>query len=311
MKPAPTVFVSYSHDGEEHSDWVLQLASRLRSNGGDVILDQWNLSLGQDLATFMEKGLSSSHRVLCICSQAYVDKANAGSGGVGYEKYIITAELLDDLNQDWVIPVIRNNPQIRKLPTFLGSRRYTDFEEDRLYESKYEALLRELLDEPVLPVPELGRNPFETAGEYTQQPFIPGPEKYVSPAPKGKVIFDYSNNDGQYRIGSGACMFETKWSKASDRRIYILNDPPSIRTVALVTDKQEISSIDGARVYDGSSRIRQPSVGQIVLIRNVNGFFAALKVLNIKDDTRGSPFDELTFKYVIQTNRTPDFTKSS
>ena len=100
MEPAPTVFVSYSHDGEEHSDWVLQLATRLRSNGVDVILDLWNAGLGQDLATFMEKGLTSSHRVLCICSQAYVDKANAGSGGVGYEKHIITAELLDDLNQD-------------------------------------------------------------------------------------------------------------------------------------------------------------------------------------------------------------------
>ncbi len=39
----PTVFVSYSHDGEDHSNWVLQLATRLRSNGVDVILDKWNL----------------------------------------------------------------------------------------------------------------------------------------------------------------------------------------------------------------------------------------------------------------------------
>lgn len=311
MKPAPTVFVSYSHDGEEHSDWVLQLATRLRSNGVDAILDRWNLRLGQDLATFMEKGLSRSHRVLCICSQAYVDKANAGSGGVGYEKQIITAELLVDLNRDWVIPVIRNDTQTRKLPTFLGSRLYIDFEEDRLYESRYEELLRALLDEPVLPVPELGKSPFEIVMEYTQQRFIPRSEKYVSAATKGKVTFDYSNNDGRYSIGSGACMFETRWSKASDRRIYVLRDPPSIRTVALVTDKQEISSIDDAQVYDGSSRHRTPSVGQIVLIQNVNGFFAALKVLNIKDDSRGSPFDELTFEYVIQTNGTPDFTKSS
>ena len=140
---------------------------------------------------------------------------------------------------------------------------------------------------------------------------LPGSEKYASPATKGKVTFDYSNNDGKYSIGSGAYMFETRWSKASDRRIYILNDPPSIRTVALVKDKQEISSIDDARVYDGSSRHRTPSVGQIVLIQNENGFFAALKVLNIKDDSRGSQFDELTFEYVIQTNGTPDFTKFS
>ena len=311
MKPTPTVFVSYSHDSEEHRDWVLRLATRLRSDGVDAILDRWNLRLGQDLAAFMEKGLSSSHRVLCICSQAYVDKANAGTGGVGYEKQIIIAELLADLNRDWVIPVIRNNARTLKLPTFLKGRFYIDFEEDRLYESKYEELLRELLDEPVLPVPELGKNPFESAREYAQQRFIPGSEKYVSPAPKGKVTFDYSNNDGKYSIGSGACIFETKWSKASDRRIHVYRDPPSIRTVALVKDKREINLIDDARVYDGSSRTRSPNVGQIVLLQNMNGFFAALKVLDIKDETRGSQFDELTFEYVIQTNGTPDFTRSS
>ncbi len=309
MTSPSTVFVSYSHDSEEHSDWVLQLATRLRANGVDAVLDKWNLRLGQDLAAFMENGLSGSHRVLCICSQVYVDKADAGIGGVGYEKQIITAELLADLNRDWVVPVIRNNPQTRKLPRFLGSRRYIDFEEDRLYESKYEELLRALLDEPILPVPELGKNPFETAKAYAQQRFIPGPEKYVSPALKGSVAFDYSNNDGKYSIGSGAYMFETKWTKASDRSIYILNDPPSILSVALVKDKQEISSINDARIYDGSSRSRCPSVGQIVLMKNVNGFFAALKVLDIKDDTRESQWDQLTFEYVIQTNGTPDFTK--
>ena len=69
MKPSPIVFVSYSHDSQEHSDWVLQLATRLRSDGVEAILDRWHLRLGQDLAAFMERGLSDSHRVLCICSQ--------------------------------------------------------------------------------------------------------------------------------------------------------------------------------------------------------------------------------------------------
>ena len=140
---------------------------------------------------------------------------------------------------------------------------------------------------------------------------MPGSERYVSPAPKGNVTFNYSNNDGKYSIGSGTHMFETQWSKASDRSIHVYNDPPSIRTVALVKDKQEISSIDDARIYDGSSRARSLNVGQIVLTQNTNGFFAALKVLDIKDDTRGSQWDELTFEYVIQTNGTPDFTNPS
>lgn len=160
---APTVFISYSHDNELHKNWVLQLATRLRSNGVDVLLDRWNLKLGQDLAAFMERGLSSSHRVLCICSETYVTKANDGEGGVGYEKQIITDELLGDLNTNWVIPVIRNNPQLKKVPSFLAGRMYVSFEDDKLYETRYEEVLRELLDEPLLPIPPLGPNPFKTA----------------------------------------------------------------------------------------------------------------------------------------------------
>ena len=304
---APAIFVSYSHDDENHRGWVLQLATRLRSNGIDAILDRWNLKVGQDLAEFMEKGLSDSRRVLCICSEKYVNKANNKEGGVGYEKQIMTAAIMGDLDRDWVVPIIRNNPGGQKVPIFLGGRIYIDFDDDNLYETRYEELLRALLDEPVLPVPELGKNPFETVKPLTVQKFFPGSEKYVSPASRGRVTFDYSNNNGRYGIGSSELMFETRWSKASDHNIHLLNDPASIRTVAVVKDRQDISEIDDARVYDGSSRARCPNVGQIAVLQNANGFYAEIKIVGIKDDTRGSQFDELTFDYVIQTNRTPSF----
>ena len=102
-------------------------------------------------------------------------------------------------------------------------------------------------------------------------------------------------------------MFETDWSKSSDRNIQLLKDPVSILTVAVVKDKQRINEIEDARVYDGSSRIRCPNVGQLAVLKNTNGFFAAIKIISIRDDTRGSQFDELTFDYVIQTNGTPSF----
>ena len=303
----PTVFVSYSHDGEDHSNWVLQLATRLRSNGVNTILDKWNLTLGKDVAAFIEQGLSKSHWILCICSDNYVNKANSKEGGVGYEKKIMTAEIMADPNRDWVIPVIRNNRGDERVPNFLKGDLYIDFEDDLLYETKYEELLRTLLDEPVLPVPPLGENPFETVKQFTNQRFLPSSEKYVSPATTGRVTFDYSNNNGRYSIGPGELMFETKWSKSSDRNIQLLSDPDSIRTVAVVKDKREIREVDDARTYDGSSGIRRPKVGQIAVLRNSNGFWAAIKVVSIKDDTRGSQFDEVTFDYVIQTNGSPNF----
>ena len=87
----PKVFISYSHDSDEHKEWVLQLSTRLRQNGVDVILDRWDLGAGDDMTLFMEKGVRDSDRVLVICTDAYVRKANAAEGGVGYERMIITA----------------------------------------------------------------------------------------------------------------------------------------------------------------------------------------------------------------------------
>ena len=226
---------------------------------------------------------------------------------MGYEKQIITAEMLADPHTNWVVPVIRNNSESQIVPTFLGGKLYVDFRDDLLYESKYEELLRSLHDEPIMPVPPLGENPFQTIKESAKQTFFPSSEKYVSPAPRGRVTFDYSNNNGRYCIGAGVVMFETHWSKSSDRNIYLLNDPESISTVAVVKDEKEIGEIENAHAYDGSSRSRSSNVGQIAILKNTNGFFAAIKIQRIEDDTRGSVYDEITFDYVIQTNGTPNF----
>lgn len=111
-------FISYSHDDEKHKDWVLQLATRLRLNGVNVILDRWNLRLGSDLASFMERRLSKSQRVICVCSEKYVSKANNGKGGAGHEKQIMTSEIVNDQNSNWVMPLIKNNTIDKKYLRF-------------------------------------------------------------------------------------------------------------------------------------------------------------------------------------------------
>lgn len=303
----PQVFISYSHDDDAHKNWVVQLATRLRSNGVDVILDAWNTKLGSDLASFMEQGLSNSQRVICVCSSKYVAKANGGKGGAGYEKQIMTSELIVDQNTSWIIPLIVNNDSDKKTPIFLGGRKYISFEDPKLYEAKYEELLRDILDEPILPIPPIGKNPFKVIKDFAQQRFLPTNEKYVSPSVFGVVTFDYSNSDGRYFIGQGDFLFELDFSKSSNYDIQLYNDPGSIRTVAVVKDLKEIREIKDARIYDSSSRVRRPNVGQIAVVQNSNGFYAAIKILSIKDDTRGAEEDEVTFEYIIQTNGSPDF----
>ena len=68
MAENPKVFISYSHDSPEHKRWVSELAARLRHNGIDAILDQWDLGLGDDITRFMERGIVDADRVLVICT---------------------------------------------------------------------------------------------------------------------------------------------------------------------------------------------------------------------------------------------------
>lgn len=157
---SPKVFVSYSHDSDEHSTWVLQLATDLRAHGVDVTLDQWDLRLGEDVGAFMSVGIRDAERVLLVCTEEYVKRAESGLGGVGYERLIVTAEVVANISTAKFIPIIRNNPEA-SLPTFLGLRRYIDFT-DEASEDKLPALVEELHGVSESAKPPLGPNPFSS-----------------------------------------------------------------------------------------------------------------------------------------------------
>lgn len=155
----PKAFVSYSHDGPKHSSWVLKLASDLRAVGVDVILDRWDLVPGQDVSLFMQKGISEADRVIMVCSSSYVSKSEEGVGGVGYERLIVTGEVVKSIDTIKFIPILRGNSSA-KLPSFLGPRLYVDFSDDADYDVKLIELAREIHGAPATLKPSLGPNPF-------------------------------------------------------------------------------------------------------------------------------------------------------
>jgi len=159
MNP-PRVFVSYSHDSAEHKKWVLDFATTLRNRGVDAIIDQWDLKPGDDLPHFMETQLSTADYVVMICSKKYVDKANAGEGGVGYEKMILTSNLLSKIDNTKIVPVVRQKGSNLR-PTFLQTKLYVDFSNDSEIEYSFDELLRHLLDAPLFEKPPIGNNPFK------------------------------------------------------------------------------------------------------------------------------------------------------
>jgi hypothetical protein len=277
------------------------------ANGVDVILDQWDLTLGADLPRFMEQGLSDAKRVLAICTEAYIQKANAGRGGVGYEKMILTAQLMQDISSDRIIPVVRSGNAVPPLPTFLASRVYIDFRDDLAFESKYAELIRDIHGQQVKPRPAIGSNPFTIALPVSPPLVSFGPERYVAPAMSGEVTFDYSNNNGRFTFGAGDMAFETAWSSAGASSIHAYNDPPSIRAVAIASDAKDIAEITDATVYDSSSRVRSPYLGETVVWQNTAGYYLATKIVAIAVRGPSGGSDTLTLKYKIAPNKSVSF----
>ncbi|MCD4730766.1 MAG: toll/interleukin-1 receptor domain-containing protein [Bacteroidales bacterium] len=160
----PKVFISYSHDSAEHKQWVLEFATTLRNRGVDAILDQWDLKPGDDLPEFMEQNLEDADYAVMVCTERYVKKANAGKGGVGYEKMIMTSSSLNKISDNKVIPIIRENCN-PKVPTFLKTKLYIDFTKDEEIEFALDELVRVLLNAPIFKKPEIGKNPFKPLAE--------------------------------------------------------------------------------------------------------------------------------------------------
>lgn len=131
--------------------------------------------------------------------------------------------------------------------------------------------------------------------------------KYKKNRLKGKVKFDYSNNNGIYIIGKNDLTFETKWSKASSQSIHLYNDPAIISGIAIADNTYQIRDVKDANEFDFSSRSRTVQKHGIAILKNKYGNYAVIKILDIKDNTRGDNQDELSYEYVINPNNKTDF----
>ncbi len=159
----PKVFISYSHDSDEHKQWVLKLHTKLSENDIEVMFDQSDLHPGSNSPVFMEK-LRSADRVLLICTDNYVQKANDREGGVGYEANIITAELYRNLKTTKFIPVVRQSSSEEKVPIFLEGYFYIDFTENKEFDENLKQLVCEIHKPLINPEPKMEKKspPSET-----------------------------------------------------------------------------------------------------------------------------------------------------
>ncbi|KAA3597159.1 MAG: TIR domain-containing protein [Calditrichaeota bacterium] len=245
----PKVFISYSHDSQEHKMWVMDLATRLRNFSVDAILDQWELKLGDDLPHFMETNLESSDYVLMICTDNYVKKANAGKGGVGYEKMIVTSDLMSRIDSNKIIPIIRQDGA-HKVPTFLKTKLFIDFSLNNDYESNFDELARTIHKKPLFKKPEIGNNPFvpveELRPEKTNDLLFIIMKEIVSRYENGATSFLYSSSQKSFDISR--ILFDINMTKAGSlgyiKRFSRMNDFGEYQDLVGLTHKGKVFAIE-------------------------------------------------------------------
>lgn len=142
----PKIFISYTWENPKHKNWVKQLATRLRADGVETVLDQWELTPGDQLSIFMERSIRTSDFVLIICTPKYKDKSDGRTGGVGYEGDIMTAEVATGTERRKFIPLLRRNSWVNAAPSWLRGSYYIDLRGNPYSEENYIDLLNTLLD---------------------------------------------------------------------------------------------------------------------------------------------------------------------
>ena len=272
--------VALSFAGEQR-DYVEEVARCIQSRSiatfydGFELVPLWGRS---GTESFHEAFAQHSAYVVMFISQAYVKKA-----WTRHERRSALSRMIQS-QSEFILPVRFDDTPLPGLPEaviFLRANQLTPAQLSAIIANK------------------LGISHYN--GKASEVP----PPRMTSPV--GKVAFDYSSHDGRFVIGSGMLEFETMWTKASNTCIHVYNDRPSINGVALAQGYTSISQVQSAASLDYTSRTRTPSLRQIVVFRNVEGFYAAVQLLGIKDDSRGDKLDELSFKYAIQSDGSDNF----
>ena len=153
----PKVFISYSWESKEHSDWVNSLADKLLADGIEAIIDSYDVSPGDRLTKFMESSIKDSDYVIIICTEEYKRKANNREKGVGYESHIISAELYNNHNDRKFIPIIRQGDLNTAVPTYLDGKLAIDLRGNPYNETSYKDLIASIFK--VKKKPKVGIRP--------------------------------------------------------------------------------------------------------------------------------------------------------
>ncbi len=158
------VFISYSHDTDEHSARVLAFSGKLRSHGVDAELDRYHVRPPQGWPQWCEEQLRPevSRFVLVICTAVYRQrvegKTPADEGrGAYWEGALIYNYLYNQKGNTRFIPILLPGATEEHIPVPLQQTTHYPIAEFDLSDPGYKALYREVTDQLGITKPDLGQ----------------------------------------------------------------------------------------------------------------------------------------------------------
>src|SRR5271165_7057034 len=111
-QPAPRLFISYSHDSREHEDRVLTLAERLRADGIDAAIDQFDTAPPDQWPMWMDREIRKADFVALVCTETYLRRVEGretpgkGRGVLWEAKLIYNSLYYEDPTVQRFIPIL-------------------------------------------------------------------------------------------------------------------------------------------------------------------------------------------------------------
>ncbi|MEA5582038.1 TIR domain-containing protein [Nodularia harveyana UHCC-0300] len=156
---APKVFISYSHDSEEHKKRVLELANHLRAKGIDCKIDEHHQPPTEVWPRWMSNQIIRAEFVLIVCTQVYHRRFRGeeepGIGrGVMWEATIICNEIYNDITRhDKYIPIVFSAEDKGHIPIEIQGFNVYCLDTDEEYQKLYYHITNQKLH----PQPPLGK----------------------------------------------------------------------------------------------------------------------------------------------------------
>ena len=147
---APRVFISYTHDSQEHMDRVWDLSERLRGHGVDCRIDQHEESPPEGWPRWCRNQVQESQLVLIACTETYQrryeGKEEAGKGlGGQWEGFVMTQELYGAEGKNTkFVPLVFSSGDSQFIPIELRAATYYDLSDG----GGYDKLFRRVTGQP-------------------------------------------------------------------------------------------------------------------------------------------------------------------